>query len=525
MESCSMNEYYSGSDLVLTDHDVKSTPTPTTSSLPELPLAGTPTADVTVLNAVSSYYECKMNLANEVCDLDDMDGDMSSSAANFSHSPFVSDDLSTPIQSPLVISIVRAALEIPLSPMTARRKAVIVDAIVPKSIPTSIFHEMAAVYIRRAEILSKGFNMKYLTPVGKQRNRGRPKGHIKRPLNSFMIYRRVQTYLFHASSPETSDDEIGGIIRYESSLLGDLERVNHQSVSVIIGQFWRTESQIVRDAFTKLAKQESSLHRELHPDYKFCPQKKTRKSLRVSSSSPTISRSIRKDSKLAATCQPLRFILPSTERPKLIEQSKMPESCLFETGLSTPTSSPSPELSREDSTLPDTPDDVWPTFSPHGWSYSSSAPAPDFRCLEQIPLSSSEVSSCQNCPVVRIADYHCDEQTQERFPGTHDLQTETSFAGPFDYRSCLPLTGALEHSGYSIVEVAGSNDLEVGEASAGLLERVVKNSPSFAHHLIGSVNGLKDMAIETGGYDDIDQSFRNGFNMWTGNNCSIELCN
>ncbi|KAK9262697.1 hypothetical protein V1519DRAFT_442297 [Lipomyces tetrasporus] len=490
MESSSLNEYYSGSDFVLNDHDVKSTPAPSL-----------------------------------LCDLDDMEADVSGSPANFSHSPFVSEHLYTPVQSPLVISIVRAALDIPLSPMTARRKAAIVDAIVLKSIPTSIFHEMAAVYIRRAEILSKGFNLKYLTPVGKQRNRGRPKGHIKRPLNSFMIYRRVQTYLFHASSPETSDDEIGGIVRYESSLLGDLERVNHQSVSVIIGQFWRTESQIVRDAFTKLAKQESSLHRELHPDYKYCPQKKTRKSLRVSSSSPTISRSCRKDSKLAASCQPLRFILPSTKRPKLIEQSKTPDSCSFETGLSTPASSPSPELSREDSTLPATPDDVWATFSPHGWSDTSSTPAPAYRCLEQIPLSSSEVSSYQNCPVVRIADYYCDAQAQERFPGTPDLPIETSFAGPSDNRSCLPLTGALERTGYSVVAVAGSNDLGVDEASAGLLERAIKNSPSFAHHLIGSVNGLHDMAIETGGYDDIEQPFRNVFNMWTSNNCSVELCN
>ncbi|KAK9487130.1 hypothetical protein V1527DRAFT_495307 [Lipomyces starkeyi] len=525
MKSPSLNEYFDNRpDPVSNGEDADSTLSPLPwRTFPPLSMSSTQKKTDGPCNTEFGYCECesRMTFANGLCDLDDIDENGSSTATEPIHSPFVSDDLSSSVLPPSVISIVRAALDIPLSPMTAHRKTVIVDAIIPKNIPTTIFHEMAAVYVRRAEILSKGFNLKYLTPVGKQRNRGRPKGHVKRPLNSFMIYRRVQTYLFHASSPEICEDEIGCMVKNESSVLGDLERINHQSVSVIIGQFWRTESQIVRDAFTNLAKQESSLHRELHPDYKYCPQKKKSRSSRIPSSGSTLSRS-HKPSKLSATCQPLRFILPSTDRPKLIKQGDVQDSHSLETGLPTATSSSSsiftPGMSTEESILPATLDDVWATISPYGWSDASSTPSPDYKCME-IPLSSSpsEKLNFQNRPAVRIPEDYCG--TEEQCNGTDDVQIDTSLARPSDTESRLPIIYLQRtRASYSFNAIGGSSDLGMDIANTNLSERVVTNTPSLVQHLMGSVNGLQDMVVEASGYDDIEQTFKS-------NNYSLELCN
>ncbi|KAK9352352.1 hypothetical protein V1523DRAFT_414117 [Lipomyces doorenjongii] len=524
MKSPSLNEYFDNRpDPLSSNRDADSTLSP----LPRpLPTSSAQKKTDRSCYTESGYYECesRTSFANGLRDLDDIEENGSSTATKLIHSPFVSDDLSGSVLSPSVISIVRAALDIPLSPMTARRKAVIVDAIMPKNIPTTIFHEMAAVYVRRAEILSKGFNLKYLTPVGKQRNRGRPKGHVKRPLNSFMIYRRVQTYLFHASSPETCQDEISCMVKYESSVLGDLERINHQSVSIIIGQFWRTESQIVRDAFTNLAKQESSLHRELHPDYKYCPQKKKIRSPRIPSSGSTLSRS-HKPAKLSAICQPLRFILPSTDRPKLRKQGDLQDSYSLETGLHTATSSsPSiftPGMPTAESILPATFDDVWVTINPYGWSDASSTPSPDYNCVEHISLSSSpEELNFQNRPRGRILEDYCD--TEEQYNCTDDVQT--SVARPSNTESRLPNLQRRRAS-YSFNAIGGSSDLGMDEANTNLSERVVTTTPSLVQQLMGSVNGLQDMVIEASGYDDLEQSFKSGFNTWAGNNYGLELCN
>ncbi|KAK9377043.1 uncharacterized protein V1513DRAFT_164868 [Lipomyces chichibuensis] len=530
MNSPSLNEYIDNRhDSVSSNRDADSTLSP----MPWRPLPKSSTqkkADRTC-NDESGYHDCesRMTLVNGLYDLDDIEENGSSNATEHIHSPVVSDDLSSSVLSPSVISIVRAALDIPLSPMTARRKKVIVDAIIPKNIPTTIFHEMAAVYVRRAEILSKGFNLKYLTPVGKQRNRGRPKGHVKRPLNSFMIYRRVQTYLFHASPPETCEDETGCIIKYESSVLGDLERINHQSVSVIIGQFWRTESQIVRDAFTNLAKQESSLHRELHPDYKYCPQKKKSRSPRILSSGSALSRS-HKPSKLSTTCQPVRFILPSTDRPNLIKQGDLHDYYSLETGLLTATSNSSsiftPGMSTEESILPATLDGVWTTISTYNWSDASSTPSPDYTCMERISLSSSpsEEPNFQNHPALRIPEDYCG--TEEQCIGTDGVQIDTSLARPSDTGSPPPIIYLQRtRTSYSFNAIGGSGHQGMDEATTNFPERVVTNTPSLVQHLIGSANGLQDMVLEASGYDDIEQTFKTGFNMWAGNNCCLELCN
>ncbi|KAK9390486.1 hypothetical protein V1515DRAFT_590510 [Lipomyces mesembrius] len=528
MKSPSLNEYFDNlPDPLSSNRDADSNWSPLLWR--PLPTSSAQEKTDRSRNTESGYYECesRMSFANELCDLDDIEENGSSTATKPIHSPFVSDDLSRSVLSPSVISIVRAALDIPLSPMTARRKAVIVDAIISKNIPTTIFYEMAAVYVRRAEILSKGFNLKYLTPVGKQRNRGRPQGHVKRPLNSFMIYRRVQTYLFHGSSPGTCEDEISCMVKYESSVLGDLERINHQSVSVIIGQFWRTESQIVRDAFTNLAKQESSLHRELHPDYKYCPQKKKIRSPRIPSSGSTLSRSHNR-SKLSAICQPVRFILPSTDRPKLKMHGDLQDSYSLETGLRTATSSSSsiftPGMSTEGSILPATLDEVWVTINPYGWSDASSTPSPDYKCVEQISTSSSpsEELNFQNRPRGRIPEDYCG--TEEQYNCTDDVQT--SLARPSDIESRLPIIDLQRtRASYSFNAIGGSSDLGMDEANTNLSDRVVTNTPSLVQRLMGSVSGLQDMVIDASGYDDLEQTFRSGFNAWASNNYCLELCN
>ncbi|KAK9364950.1 hypothetical protein V1509DRAFT_634704 [Lipomyces kononenkoae] len=463
---------------------------------------------------------------DEICDLNDTEEIISTSTSTVTDakfSPFVSDDLSTAtVLSPLLVSIVHAALDVPLSPMTTRRKAVILDAIVAKNIPTAIFYEMAAVYDRRAEILSKGFSLKYLAPVGKQRNRGRPKGHVKRPLNSFMIYRRVQTYLFHASSRESANcDDESGIVKLESSLLlGDLERTSHQSVSVIIGQFWRTESQTVRDAFARLAEQESSLHRELHPDYKYCPQKRARRHSSTSSSGSTALAKSHKPSKTPTpVCQQPRLILPSTSKPKLTEQCDVQESYSLETTgmtIAMPHSSPifTPIMSPEDLTLPrDAIDDVWPTVSHYDQSDASSGASPEYVCVDNYLLSSSPERDLSNHHTLRIANDYCMDNRDDDQADTYDsaCRPESCLATNYLQRTRPPyLINAVTESSLSIMDQ--SNSYLAGKT-------VADSSPSFAQHLVRSRNTPQDS-----GYDEGEQNFNRDFNMWTGNNYCVDTC-
>ncbi|KAK9486456.1 hypothetical protein V1527DRAFT_481983 [Lipomyces starkeyi] len=106
--------------------------------------------------------------------------------------------------------------------------------------------------------------------------------------------------------------------------------------------------------------------------------------------------------------------------------------------------------------------------------------------MEQIPLysSPSEELNRRNRLTVRIAVYDCG--TEGQYNGGDEVQT-----------------------------VGGSGDLELNEVNTNLSE-------SF---LMGSWNGLQDMAIEADGYDDIEQVFKSGFNIRTGNNYCLQVCN
>lgn len=94
-----------------------------------------------------------------------------------------------------------------------------------------------------------------------QHRRSKSANYIKRPLNSFMLYRRSQTQSAMAFAM--------------SSQL----KLNHQNISQIIGLMWQTEQKEIKDEFAKFAGQEKELHKILYPDYKFCPQKRRKRSV------------------------------------------------------------------------------------------------------------------------------------------------------------------------------------------------------------------------------------------------------
>jgi hypothetical protein len=92
---------------------------------------------------------------------------------------------------------------------------------------------------------------------GKKKNhRNQKPYHVKRPLNSFMLYRKSQTQSAMAYATSSKF------------------KLNHQNISQIVGLMWQTESNSLKSEFARFAGQEKELHRALYPDYKFCPQKK-----------------------------------------------------------------------------------------------------------------------------------------------------------------------------------------------------------------------------------------------------------
>lgn len=93
----------------------------------------------------------------------------------------------------------------------------------------------------------------------KKKSRKNRRDYVKRPLNSFMLYRKSQTQSAMAYA-------------VHSKL-----KLNHQNISQIVGLMWQTESKEVKDKFAYFAGREKEIHKVLHPDYKFCPQKKKKK--------------------------------------------------------------------------------------------------------------------------------------------------------------------------------------------------------------------------------------------------------
>ena len=81
------------------------------------------------------------------------------------------------------------------------------------------------------------------------------KGHIARPMNSFMLYRS-------AYAERTKDW---------------CKQNNHQVVSSVAGESWPLESDELREQFNDWAKLERDNHAIAFPNYKFSPSKANQK--------------------------------------------------------------------------------------------------------------------------------------------------------------------------------------------------------------------------------------------------------
>lgn len=76
-------------------------------------------------------------------------------------------------------------------------------------------------------------------------------GRIKRPMNSFMLYRKA----------------------FQNHTKAYCEHNNHQVVSKVCGASWDMEPESIRKQFADWAKQERTNHQKAHPGYKFAPAK------------------------------------------------------------------------------------------------------------------------------------------------------------------------------------------------------------------------------------------------------------
>lgn len=84
------------------------------------------------------------------------------------------------------------------------------------------------------------------------------KEKIKRPLNSFMIYRRSQTQRAMVNARKLN------------------MKLDHKTISSVIGLLWQTERACVQDYFIQLNAIEKSRHQMLFPGYRFQPRRKSR---------------------------------------------------------------------------------------------------------------------------------------------------------------------------------------------------------------------------------------------------------
>lgn len=80
---------------------------------------------------------------------------------------------------------------------------------------------------------------------------GKNPGHIKRPMNAFMLYRKA----------------------YQGRAKEYMKQLNHQVVSTVCGTSWKRETLAFRDQFKAWADIERANHKEAFPDYKFAPTK------------------------------------------------------------------------------------------------------------------------------------------------------------------------------------------------------------------------------------------------------------
>ena len=80
-------------------------------------------------------------------------------------------------------------------------------------------------------------------------------GKIKRPMNAYIMYRKVYQERVKEYSKET----------------------NHQTISQLVSSSWAQEGQELRDRYAHYASIERDNHMKAHPDYKFQPKARTSK--------------------------------------------------------------------------------------------------------------------------------------------------------------------------------------------------------------------------------------------------------
>lgn len=90
-------------------------------------------------------------------------------------------------------------------------------------------------------------------PIADRLQEARIKGKIKRPMNSFMLYRAAYTERIKAMFHQN----------------------NHQEVSRASGKSWRQETPAIKRKYEELANIEKENHNLAHPDYKFAPKKES----------------------------------------------------------------------------------------------------------------------------------------------------------------------------------------------------------------------------------------------------------
>lgn len=88
-------------------------------------------------------------------------------------------------------------------------------------------------------------------PIAERLQEARSKGKIKRPMNSFMLYRAA----------------------YSDRIKALFQQNNHQDVSRASGKSWRQESPAIKQKYEELANIEKNNHNRAHPEYKFAPKK------------------------------------------------------------------------------------------------------------------------------------------------------------------------------------------------------------------------------------------------------------
>lgn len=95
----------------------------------------------------------------------------------------------------------------------------------------------------------------YVNRPAEQRRReveeGKQPGKVKRPMNSFMLYRKA----------------------YQNRTKNWCLQNNHQVVSQVCGDSWPLEPESVREQFNEWARIERQNHQNAHPGYKFSPSK------------------------------------------------------------------------------------------------------------------------------------------------------------------------------------------------------------------------------------------------------------